>query len=155
MKLSTTIMTAALALALLVPATAAAQFDSFGATHPKSKIGQAKIKVTPTGRAIGIKIATAVKSGKADKGAKPSKPHGRTGVRYIYIPGFVGAPALASDPDAECQASGSNCTDEQMCRIFGANCALVEAAATTPAEAAEPQQLSAETSAQTTTSDEG
>ena len=45
-----------------------------------------------------------------------------TGPRYIYIPGPVGQPSTPAD---DCPYSGNNCTDEQLCDIWGMNCDLL------------------------------
>ena len=51
-----------------------------------------------------------------------------TGPRYIYIPGPVGQPSTPAD---DCPYSGNNCTDQQLCDIWGMNCDLIVTSPTT------------------------
>jgi len=54
-----------------------------------------------------------------------------TGPRYIHLPGPSTPPAPYV---GECISSGNNCTDQQLCDIWGMNCDLV----TNPALVAAP-----------------
>ena len=55
----------------------------------------------------------------------------RTTPLYIYVPG----PALASSGTSanDCATSGNNCTDQQLCDIWGMNCDLAVSTPTTAA----------------------
>jgi len=72
-----------------------------------------------------------VKHAKPTKHVRITKPSGNPGgipkpvtprpPLYIYVPGYSG-PALAQDPVDECESSGVNCTDSQLCQYWGENC---------------------------------
>ena len=79
-----------------------------------------------------------VKHAKTTKIAKPSGKLGTPGTSepvtpkpplYIFVPGYSG-PALAADPADECQSSGVNCTDTQLCEVWGENCSTAIAPST-------------------------
>ena len=74
-----------------------------------------------------------------------STPRGKTGGSasrtrttplYIYIPG----PSVASSGTSanDCATSGNNCTDQQLCDIWGMNCDMV---VSTPTTATPPAEL--------------
>lgn len=89
-------------------------------------------------------------------------------VTYIFVPAPLGTNSFVADPN-ECQESGSNCTDQQSCELWGMNCSTVGApdqANVAPADAptvdtspsASAPQNSADTqvtSPSTTTTDPG
>ncbi len=70
---------------------------------------------------------------------KVAKNHS-TGPIYIHIPGPAGQPSASTD---DCLASGNNCTDEQLCEIWGMNCDVVNS---TPANVAAPAESAPEAS---------
>ena len=67
-----------------------------------------------------------------------------TGPRYIRIPGSGGQPSTYVD---DCLSSGNNCTDQQLCDIWGMNCDLVTSA---PANVAAPTGSAPDASSTTT-----
>jgi hypothetical protein len=73
------------------------------------------------------------RTGKIDAGLS-------TGVKVIVVPTLPssGAAQVAPDPSA-CVNSGSNCTDEQLCDIWGENCDVWAAEQAAEARAANEQ----------------
>jgi hypothetical protein len=53
---------------------------------------------------------------------------------YTYYP----APTSAPSPADDCIPSGNNCTDQQLCEIWGMNCDLFRASPASTASPAEP-----------------
>ncbi len=70
-----------------------------------------------------------------------------TGPRYIHLPGPSTPPAPYV---GDCISSGNNCTDQQLCDIWGMNCDLVETG--TPSVAAPAPDASSSTTSPSTDS---
>jgi hypothetical protein len=58
-----------------------------------------------------------------------------TGPRYIHLPGPTTPPVPYV---GDCISSGNNCTDQQLCDIWGMNCDLVETSTPSVAAPAAP-----------------
>jgi hypothetical protein len=58
--------------------------------------------------------------------AKTSTHKASTGPLYILVPGVPNQASTALGPD-DCATSGNNCTDQQLCDIWGENCDVVGA----------------------------
>jgi len=101
------------------------------------------------GRTLPVKVQfgthhkIVVKNHKVAATASAAKRKAGTGPLYIYVPG--GPNQASSAPGAnDCLAYGNNCTDQQLCEIWGENCDVVgamtnDAPTVAPAPAASPQ----------------
>ena len=67
------------------------------------------------------KTGTHVKTGGKLGTTGTSKPVTPRPPLYIYVPGYSG-PAVAPDPVDQCESSGVDCTDAQLCEFWGENC---------------------------------
>ena len=94
-----------------------------------------------------------VKHAKTTKAAKPagklgttgtSKPVTQTPPLYIFVPGYSG-PAVAPGAVDECESSGVNCTDTQLCEFWGENCSTAMAPSTDQTGATAPVDQSGDT----------
>ena len=79
--------------------------------------------------------------------ARVHKIHKKTtGPIYIYFPGTSAPSTSSSTSQDDCVSYMVNCTDEQLCSLWGANCDLIvttpsatDATPVEPAQAASPQ----------------
>ena len=81
--------------------------------------------------------------------AKQHKVTKSTGPLYIYFPGTPNQASIAPSPD-DCVMTGNNCSDQQLCDIWGMNCDLTVAPQTndpTPVDPAPPASTQSATAA--------
>ncbi len=154
MNIRTSFIAVGATLALVAPAAANARaiVNQKGDTYLASKHGSHALAnstnfVSENGNRIAVKSSKATHtSGKTTTAGKTSvpvsKPHviyrapfGPTSIvtpGYIYVPGPAAGASAYVDPN-ECQDSGTNCTDNQLCTYWGENCDSSAAEAQSPA----------------------
>ena len=66
-----------------------------------------------------------------------AKKHVGTSPLYIVVPGSLGGIATPAD---DCESSGNNCTDQQLCDLWAMNCDLVGLVSTPVPTVAAPVQ---------------
>jgi hypothetical protein len=69
-----------------------------------------------------------------------TKRKASTGPLYIYFPGTPNQPSSAPSQD-DCASTGNNCSNDQLCSIWGMDCDLVGSATTNDAPPAVSTQV--------------
>ncbi len=136
MNIRTSLIAIGATLALVAPAAASARAivnqkgdTYFTARHGSHALVNSTSFVSENGHIFSGKTKT--NSGKtrvSRPGAVYTAPFGTSPIvtpGYIYSPGPIN-PSAYVDPN-ECQDSGSNCTDAQLCTYWGENCDLAAA----------------------------
>jgi hypothetical protein len=97
------------------------------------------------------KIAKHGKTAKGKSSSKLGKSAGMTSKPvtprpplYIYVPSVAGTPATADSTD-QCETFGVDCTDAQLCELWGENCSTAGTSSTDqtdgqPADQSDPSQ---------------
>jgi hypothetical protein len=104
--LRTSIVAAGALVALLVPAAANAREVT---------------KLYANAAALGAHGNHSVKSSTHRSSKKRSGSSSIVTPRYIYVPAPAAAPSSYADPN-NCENSGNDCTDQQLCELWGESC---------------------------------
>jgi hypothetical protein len=83
-------------------------------------------KVAKQGRASKGKSSTRLGKSATSKTVVPRPPF------YIVVPGFTGTSVANPDPVDQCATIGVDCTDAQLCELFGENCSTAGTPSTDP-----------------------
>jgi hypothetical protein len=81
-------------------------------------------KVAKQGKTSNGKSSTKLGKSATSKTVVPRPPF------YIVVPGFTGTSVASSDPVDQCAMIGVDCTDTQLCELFGENCSTAGAPST-------------------------